>query len=134
MKMESTAKQFGTALDNDDFTTARSTLSSDCRYETGKATLIGPAAICNSYEENMIAGRKKFDDLEWGKCRIEQLNENQFYVHFCDHLTKNGITHTYRCKQKLTLNETGKICLIEHEEIPEERKRLDAFYENVGLK
>ncbi len=132
--MESTAKQFGTALDNDDFALAQTTLSDDCRYETGTKTLIGPEEICNSYEVNMIAGRKKFDELEWGKCRIEKLNEYQFYVHFCDHLTKNGITHTYRCKQKLTLNEAGKICLIEHEEIPEERKQLNGFYKKVGLK
>ena len=131
--MESTAKQFGVALDNDDFALTRTTLSDDCRYETGKETLIGPTAICNSYEVNMIAGRNKFDELEWGKCRIEKLSDHQFYVHFCDHLTKNGITHIYRCKQKLTMNESGKISLIEHEEIPEERKRLNAFYKKVGL-
>ncbi len=68
-----------------------------------------------------------------GECKIEKLNDHQFFVHFEDFLTNNGLTHTYRCKQKLTLNTAGKIKLIEHHEIPEERAKLNAFYRKVGL-
>lgn len=131
--MQTAAHIFGTALDNDDFAIAKTVIADDCEYNIGEQTLIGPDEICGLYEKNSKEGHQKFDKMVWGECKIEKLTDHQFFVHFEDFLTKNGITHTYRCKQKLTLNEAGKIMLIEHHEIPEERAQLNAFYKKVGL-
>lgn len=131
--MQTAAHIFGNALDNDDFELAKTVISTNCKYSIGKQTLIGPDEIIGLYEKNSKEGHQKFDKLVWGECKIEKLNKTQFFVHFKDFLTKNGITHTYQCKQKLTLNYDGKIQLIEHHEIEEERKKLNDFYKKVGL-
>lgn len=125
---------FGTSLDVDDFPTTAMLLSDDCTYDIGNEVLRGPDAICNSYEQNMIAGRKKLDKLEWGKSRIEPLNDNEYYVHFTDYLTHKGKDYTHRCKQKLTINNDSKITHIQHIHDEEEQLRLDDYYRSVGLK
>ena len=56
--MKETANLFGKSLDQDDFPTTKKLLSPDCRYLIGEETLIGPEAICKSYEDNMIEGRQ----------------------------------------------------------------------------
>jgi len=50
--------QFGQSLDNDEFELTKVLLSSECKYIIGDEVLIGPVDICNSYEQNMIEGRK----------------------------------------------------------------------------
>jgi len=125
-------KKFGRALDKDDFTTAAETLADDCIYDIGSEKLIGPAAICGSYEQNMIEGRKKLDKLEWGECKVEQLSEKEFYIHFTDYLGHAGKEFTFRCKQKVTVG-NELIIRIEHLEEPEERERLNTWYREVGL-
>lgn len=130
--MKEIAEAFGSSLDQDNFQATRQLLSEDCTYDTGSGLLTGPEAICNSYEQNMIEGRKKLDELVWGKCRIEELGEGEYFVHFTDYLTQNGKSHTFRCKQKVTVHDS-KIVKIVHHEIPEERAALNEFYRSVGL-
>lgn len=131
--MRQIAETFGTSLDNDDFETTKQTLSQDCKYTIGEEVLIGPTAICNSYEQNMLEGRKKLDKLEWGKSRIEPINEEEYYVHFTDFLTHIGLFYTHRCIQKLTIR-GGEIVEIVHIADEEEQERLNKFYRMVGLK
>jgi len=128
------AAKFGHSLDNDAFKITEGLLSGDCRYTIGTEVLVGPKAICNSYEQNMIEGRKKLDVLEWGQSRIESINEHTYYVHFTDYLTHKGESYTHRCKQKLTISSGGLITAIEHIHDDDEQQRLDAYYRRVGLK
>lgn len=132
--MKEIAERFGQSLDNDEFNSTKELLSPDCKYIIGDETLIGPDDICGSYEQNMIEGRKKLDDLEWGKSRIESISDSEFFVHFTDYLTHKGEQYTHRCKQRLTLHESGKIVLIEHIHDQEEQDKLDEYYRRVGLK
>ena len=127
------ARIFGNSLDQDDFETTKKLLSPNCRYQIGDEVLIGPEAICNSYEENMIEGRKKLDKLEWGKSEIEPINESEFFVHFTDYLSHKGIDFTHRCKQKLVIQDQ-KIVSIELIDDAEEQDKLTVFYRKVGLK
>ncbi len=57
------AKVFGTSLDQDDFNLTASVLSEKWVYKIGTSPLNGPTEICNSYGENMIAGRKNW--MNW---------------------------------------------------------------------
>lgn len=134
MSKLTTAQTFGTSLDQDDFATTRSVLSEDCTYIIGEETLHGPIAIAKSYEDNMIAGRKKLDKLEWGECRIEELGESEFFVHFTDYLTHQSKEYTHRCKQRVTVNDENEIVRIEHISDQEEQNSLDNYYRSVGLK
>ena len=128
------AQLFRTSLDQDNFTITKTTLSPDCTYTIGAETLIGPDAICRSYEQNMVEGRKKLDKLEWGQSEIEVISDSEYFVHFTDYLTHKGIQFIHQCKQKLSFNEQGEIMRIEHIDDPEAQARLDDFYKKVGLK
>lgn len=128
------ATEFGRSLDMDEFEQTKELLSTDCCYDIGDETLIGPERICGSYEQNMIDGRKKLDELEWGKSHIEELGDSSFYVHFTDYLTHKGQKHTHRCKQLLKVNESYKIYSIKHIHNQEEQNKLDNYYRSVGLK
>ncbi len=131
--MIETARKFGQALDVDDFAKAATTLSEDCTYIIGDEVLSGPKAICNSYEQNMLEGRAKFDFLQWGTCRIEDLGNSSYYVHFTDHLGHQGEKYIHRCKQKLIVNDEGLICQITHVQDYDEQMKLKAFKKRVGL-
>lgn len=109
-------------------------LSQECTYLIGDDILIGPDDICNSYEQNMIDGRKKLDVLEWGQSSIEQINASEYYVYFTDYLTHKGKHYIHKCKQKVTVNEKDQISCIEHIHDQEEQDRLDHYYREVGLK
>jgi len=132
--MEKTALRFGESLDHDNFEETKELLSQNCRYLIGDEILIGANKICLSYEQNMLDGRKKLDNLEWGKSRIESISDSEFYVHFTDYLTHKGKSYTHRCTQKLHVNEDGLIISIEHIQDQDEQDRLDHYYKEVGLK
>ena len=130
--MQQIAIKFGESLDADDFKTTKSLLSENCEYVIGEDTLFGPDAITRSYEDNMIKGRKKLDKLEWGKSTVEEIGDNEYFVHFTDYLTHKGHSHIHRCRQKLFL-EGDKISRIVHVEDPEQKELLKGFYKKVGL-
>lgn len=127
------AIEFGRTLDRDQFELTKKLLSADCKYIIGEEVLIGPAEICDSYEKNMIEGRKKLDKLEWGESKVEVVDMNEFILHFTDFLTHKYQKHVHRCKQKLTFNNNGLICSIKHIDNPEETKKLNEYYKTVGL-
>ena len=133
MENKKNAIEFGYLLGEDDFKRTESLLSEDCVYLIGDKKLVGPKAICGLYEQNMVAGRKKFDKLVWGEGIVESVSELAFYIHFTDFLTHKGITHVYKCKQKLSFNDAGKIIEIVHMPDEEEEKKAHAFYKKVGL-
>jgi len=134
MSKKEVASAFGISLDRDDFSATKNLLDDKCQYFIGKEILQGPSAICKSYEDNMIEGRKKLDKLEWGQSQIEEINNNEFYVHFTDYLTHKNEKYTHKCKQKLTVGSNDKIVKIEHIANPTEQERLNEFYMKVGLK
>lgn len=125
---------FGQALDNDDFKLAKSLLAQDCQYNIGEDLLIGPDQICSSYEQNMIEGRQKLDELKWGESEIEKLNEDEFIIHFTDYLYHQGQQHTHRCEQMVFVNNELHIESIKHIHNRVEEEKLDTFYRKVNLK
>ncbi|MBR9859322.1 hypothetical protein GYB22_00940 [bacterium] len=126
------AETFGRTLDQDDFDGTAKLLAKDCIYIIGSKQLKGPMAICASYESNMIEGRKKLDDLQWGASTAEEIDANHYLVHFTDYLRHNRLPHTHKCSQQLTILE-NKITEIKHIPNPEEEKKLKTFYKKVGL-
>lgn len=109
-------------------------MAEQCRYQLGEEVLHGPIAICNSYEQNMLEGRAKLDELVWGEATVEALADDAFYIHFTDYLTHKGQQHIHRCKQRVEVGADGKIHCIEHIHNVQEQAKLDAFYVSVGLK
>ena len=127
------AEQFGYLLDNDRFEELQRWIAEDCSYDIGSKILLGPLEIAEFYKANMEDGRKKFDELEWGKAVIEEIDDETFDVCFSDFLKHKGIEHRYKCKQRLTVNDDAKVLKIEHLEYPGEKEALIAFKKQVGL-
>jgi len=130
---EKVATAFGTNLDHDNFEATKELLTTDCVYDCNGEKIIGNENIINSYETNMKEGRQKFDQLVWGKCFITPLSSDEYEVHFSDFLTHKGITHNYKCKQKLYINDQFLIYKIIHIELRGEKEKLNNFYQKVGL-
>lgn len=128
------AIQFGDSLDSDEYAITRSVLADDCEYIIGNEKLLGPIEISKSYENNMIEGKKKLDKLEWGKCKIEDISETEFFIHFTDYLTHKSKEFVHRCKQKVIVGQNYKIVKIEHISDPEEQEKLNSYYKSVGFK
>ena len=131
--MYKTAVQFGTSLDNDDYKTTLSTLTPDCIYDMGSETLTGAEAIVNSYEQNMLAGRKKMDKLEWGNSYVDQISDSEYIVNFTDYLYHAGEKFTFQCQQRLFINQEQKIYKIEHIHDPNAWQDLQDWYRSVGI-
>lgn len=127
------AETFGTSLDEDNYSQFKDIIDENCEYEIGDKTLVGPDEISDLYERNMKEGHEKFDKLVWGKSHIIPINDDEYEVHFSDHLTHKGLKHNYRCKQILNINDKLKVTKIIHCEIGDEKERLIAFYKEVGL-
>ena len=130
---ETVARAFGQTLDRDDFAEFAQLLADDCIYEIGDQVLRTKESIAGLYEQNMLEGKKKFDELVWGQSRIESLNANEFEVYFSDYLKHRGIEHRYHCKQRIRINDALLVDQIVHFELPGERAALEAFYAKVGL-
>jgi len=60
---EEVAKSFGEYLDRDDFLNFKSLLDDHCIYEIGDQLLKTKDSIADLYEQNMKAGKVKFDEL-----------------------------------------------------------------------
>lgn len=127
------ATKFGSCLDNDQYDAFRSILAPNCHYEIGGKVLKDKDSIAGLYEKNMKEGKLKFDDLQWGKSRIEKVSESEYDVYFSDFLKHKGIEHNYNCKQRVTVNDENLVCEIVHFELPGEKESLMEFYERVGL-
>jgi hypothetical protein len=125
------ASRFTAALDADDFEGIRPLLAGGCVYDTSKETLIGPDAVIASYRKNGESARERFAEIEYESAVVEA-GPSRATVEFTDHLTARGERHTYRCRQRLRFDATGRIVAIAHEELPGERARLEEFLLRIG--
>ncbi len=131
--MKHIASLFGQSLDNDQYDITLTLLSIDCKYDMGSEMITGAKNIIDSYEQNMIAGRKKMDRLEWGQSTIDEISSNEFIVNFTDKLYHKSEQYTFRCQQRLFINKEGKIYQIEHITDKAAWQKLQEWYKSVGI-
>lgn len=126
------ARRFAEALDRDDFESAAGLLSAHCVYEARAGRFTGASAVVGSYREAS----------DWVKCHLESVSYTshveamdgaQAAVLFVDHIGHLGRSHTYRCRQILTIGPNGLIDKIQHMELPGEREALSGFLASVSL-
>jgi SnoaL-like domain len=127
------ALAFAQALDADDFTAAGRLLADDCAYEAPAETLVGRAAIMASYAAASAWVVKTFDDVRYESV-VERVTGRTAEVCFIDYLAKAPSRwHRYRCRQLLTLDPTGAIVRIVHNEIDGERAALETYFRACGI-
>ncbi|MEX2091099.1 MAG: hypothetical protein WD971_00405 [Pirellulales bacterium] len=126
--------QFAAALDARDYVGAAEFLSSNCCYSRrGEKTLVGPAAIVESYRQSDARARLDFDSVKY---RSEAVADESGGVRltFFDEVGSHGVTHTFRCAQIVYFDGNRKIEPIELVEIPGERERLKKFCSSHGIR
>lgn len=127
------AQKFGNSLDQDDYKTTLDLLTEDYTYDMGDTVLVGAQKIVDSYEQNMIAGRKKMDKLEWGQSTIDEISSKEFIVNFTDNLFHKGAHYIFQCQQRLFITDDGKINKIEHIHNEAAWQELQSWYKSVGI-
>ena len=127
------AEKFGRALDHDDFGTVKKLVDPECVYSVGENQFTGPDAIAESYETNMLEGREKLDELVWGNSFVEEVEPDEFIIHFTDHIKHKGQSFIHRSKQRITIGPDSEITRIDHVDDPNESVRLKTFFEKVGI-
>lgn len=92
------AAQLARALDGEDYDSARRLLAPDCIYETGGPVLHGPESIVRAYLENGEKARQRLDNVGYTS-EATLLSSDEAAILFSDHITHNGMSHVYRCRQ-----------------------------------
>jgi hypothetical protein len=121
-----TGTRFAAALDADDFDAVRWVLAAGCRYEIRGTVLVGPDAILESYRSASEGAKQEFDSVRY-ESLVVAFGAGTVTVEFADHVERNGKAHTFRCRQRLTLDADGRVVGIVHEDLPGERERLTEF-------
>jgi hypothetical protein len=128
-----TARRFAEALDREDYGEAAALLAPDARYRIGDRVLAGPEAIVASYRENGEWALAALDGVSY-ESRVEAAGPGRAAITFVDHLEHAMRRHTHTCRQVVTVNPDGRITEIEHQDLPGERERLDAFFLETGVR
>lgn len=123
---------FAAALDKDEFETAIRFVANDCVYESPSGQIVGAAKIMDSYAKNAAWARDAFDNLEF-RSHVDMRSPTEALIEYTDITKHEGVGHTYRCQQIVTIDEDGLICAIKHREIPGQAEALNAFFEKVGV-
>jgi hypothetical protein len=128
---QETARHFATALDVEDYETARACLAADCVYHAPGGVLIGPGSIVASYPDRAEAARGRFEALEYDNL-VEAEGPAGAVITFTDRVRLGGAWHAFRCRQHVCVGRGGLFEEIRHEELPGERERLRAFEARAG--
>jgi hypothetical protein len=132
------AKAFADALDHSDFEAVAIILAPTCRYDltqaslTSEGTLVGSDAILASYRSHDARAQRLFDRVGYSSV-VETVRGNTAIIRFTDVLEKSGATHTYSCRQRVTIDDHGQIELIVQEDIPTETVAVRAFMKQIGV-
>lgn len=126
------ATRFSTALDEENYPAAAACLARNCVYETRGETYRGVCEIIGSYWEHGDWATRNLDSVRYESI-IREGVDGQIIVEFLDHIEHGGRAHTYRCEQRLTFDDSGRISRIVQVDLPGERDRLRLYFRQVGL-
>jgi hypothetical protein len=126
------AERFAQALDREDYAAAASCLASACEYSIRGRVHRGVEAILAAYREAGSWAASELDGVRF-ESSVRLVRGGGAVVTFVDHLERAGEQVTHRCEQRLAFDEAGKICRIEHVDLPGEREALAAFFARVGI-
>src|SRR5580765_845858 len=128
------ASTLAAALDRNDFATAASLISPECRYEVRGETLIGADSIVASYAESNQWATTHLDEVRY-ESEVGEPAGDTVAVGYTDYLMKaGGGWHRHRCRQHLTVDDEGVIVRIVHEDLPGEVEALDDYFERCGIR
>lgn len=126
------AREWASALDDDDFERLPGLMSPDCVYLSPQGVLTGTDDIVGSYRSSSDWAHATFDSITWGS-DMELEPEGTVLITFIDITDHGGEHHVYRCKQRIGFDEDARIEHIEHIAIPSEEATLAVFLERHGI-
>jgi hypothetical protein len=127
------AERFARLLDGRDYHALVELLSADCEYECRGGMVCGSAAIVEEYRRSTEWAFDVLDRIDFSST-IDFESPNTAKVTFFDYLRLGSEVHRHTCQQILTTNENSQIKRIVHVDLPGEKARLEAFFEECGIK
>ncbi|MFT4978330.1 MAG: hypothetical protein ACI8S6_004238 [Myxococcota bacterium] len=124
------AAAFVAALDEGRFEQAQLLLTPGCAYENRGRLLHTPATIIDSYARSSADVSARFPDTR-SESRIVSEDDQGVTVDSAEHLAGPQGAHTFRCRQRLLFDNTGRIWRIEHHDLPGELGALETFLRRV---
>ena len=124
--------EFARALDEARFDEVAALLSRDCEYVIRGKTLRGVAEIVGSYREADEWVKATFDGIEY-ESSLAEIAEDSVLIEFVDRITHGGEELTHRCHQRIAADNEGRVCTIEHIDLPGEKGAVDAFNKRHGI-
>ncbi len=120
------ARRLAAALDAEDYDATRRLLAPDCVYHTGTEGLSGADAIVASYRAHGEDARTRFERVTY-ESSVSATGPATAAITYTDHVSHQGRSHAYRCRQHVRVRADGAIDEIRHEDLPGERERFFAF-------
>ena len=120
------ARRFAAALDAEDYWAARELIAEGCVYYPGNDSIIGRDAIIETYRSAGESAKRRFDAIHYVS-DVELSGPSSAVISFTDHLCIGSESHEFRCRQHVRIRLDSLIEEIRHEELPDERQRLDVF-------
>lgn len=120
-------ESLATALDEDDYESARAVLAPEIVYEIGDETLVGREAVVASYRSASEMAHELFDGVGYGHEIVAAVDEATFRIRYLDLLTAGGESHSHYAEQEITVDPELGVVRIVHIPLPGEREKVDAF-------
>lgn len=123
-----------TALDHDDYETARSLLDPEVTYEVGGESIVGPEAVVQSYRRASEMAHALFDEVEYDHEIVNSSDESTFLIRYRDSLMVEDEIHVHLAEQEVTLGRDMLVTQIVDQVVPGERKKVDEFMARHGIR
>lgn len=128
------ARAFASALDAEDYTTARRLIHADAVYVLEDRAIQGVDAIVASYADAGAFVRRTFEEFRY-ESAVEMLPDGRASVLYTDYFARPPARwHRHRTRQLLTIGTTGRVVRIENQELPGEREALRAYLAETATK
>lgn len=127
------AEALAAAMDAGDWPAARALLSPDCEYVCRGERTTGPEEIVASYRSIHEWVTSTFERVAY-QSRVEAVSPERAAIHYRDQIDHGEHHLDFRCRQHLTVDGHGRICRIEHEDLPGELEKARRFNDACGVK
>jgi hypothetical protein len=122
-----------TALDNDDYQTARSTLADRVEYEIGDEVLRGPDRVVASYRASSEMAHRLFENVVYAHQVTVTDDPHLFQVSYSDELSVGDETLRHMAEQHVTVAPGEGVVRIINVDLPGEREKVEKFMARHGL-
>ena len=120
------AQEFATALDTEDYESARRLLAGDCIYHFSGKSFRGIAAILESYQQNAEWVKRTFESIVY-ESSTRQRSDDTWVIHYIDRIQHRDRELEHHCEQVVRFDSGNRVVEITHIDLPGEDTKVKEF-------